>query len=258
MGVGRHAWSRCHDGEWGRACRLTRTKSTNSSRLSRESNSWRGVLRELGLKGTSAQASRSVRRHADGLALDYSHFTGGRGWTIDQFRRSVATAHTWAEVLQMLGLSGGSSQTALKGHAARLGIDVSHLTAHCRPTPDQARISQSPRCEISRVPGRCSRHHGSSSAATRSRGRWSHVQIRLGGRPKGARLFACRSRRPGSVERVTGWRRWTAPSGESRLRPRRHRLLLRHRRGPRVLSVPRRCPSAGLHQISLSPYADSG
>lgn len=93
------------------------------------SRSWRGVLRELGLKGTSAQASRSVRRHADRLALDYSHFTGGRGWTVDQFRRAVETSRTWAEVVQLLGLSGGSSQTALKGHATRLGIDVSHLNA---------------------------------------------------------------------------------------------------------------------------------
>jgi hypothetical protein len=42
------------------------------------STSWRGVLRALGLKATSAYEIRIVRRHAERLKLDASHFRGKR------------------------------------------------------------------------------------------------------------------------------------------------------------------------------------
>jgi hypothetical protein len=42
------------------------------------STSWRGVLRTLGLIGSSTAMIRSARHHADRLGLDYRHFTGHR------------------------------------------------------------------------------------------------------------------------------------------------------------------------------------
>jgi len=100
-------------------------------------HSWRGVLRALGLAATSASAMRSVRRHADGLGLDYAHFTGQRRWNDQQLAEAIASATSWARVAESLGLSGGSSTTTVRGHAARLGLDTAHLArSHPLPNPD--------------------------------------------------------------------------------------------------------------------------
>ena len=101
----------------------------------RASHSWRGVLRALGLSATSAAAMRSVRLHANRLELDYSHFTGQRRWTDPQLVAAIASATSWAEVAQTLGLAGGSSTTTIRGHAVRLGLDTAHLAAPRNPQP---------------------------------------------------------------------------------------------------------------------------
>jgi len=41
--------------------------------------------------------------------------------------RAVAASRSWDQVVVRLALSGGSSATALKGHATRLGLDFSHF-----------------------------------------------------------------------------------------------------------------------------------
>jgi PD-(D/E)XK endonuclease len=92
------------------------------------SRSWRGVLRALGLAGTSAAAMRSVRAHADRLELDYTHFTGQRRWTDQELAAAINSATTWAQVTEALGLVGGSSMTTIRGHAVRLGLDTAHLS----------------------------------------------------------------------------------------------------------------------------------
>lgn len=91
------------------------------------SRSWRGVLRALGLAGTSAAAMRSARAHADRLELDYSHFTGQRRWTDQELAAAIKSATTWTQVTEALGLVGGSSTTTIRGHAVRLGLDTAHL-----------------------------------------------------------------------------------------------------------------------------------
>ena len=88
------------------------------------SQSWRGVLRALGLAGTSP---RSVRQHVDRLGLDHSHFTGQRRWTDPQLTAALSDARSWQQVSDRLGLKGGSCASGLKGHARRLGLDVTHL-----------------------------------------------------------------------------------------------------------------------------------
>jgi hypothetical protein len=96
----------------------------------RSSRSWRGVLRSLGLTATSAGSMRAVRRRADALGLDYSHFTGQRRWSDGDLADAVEASRTWTEVVDRLGLAstGGSSQALVKSHAARLSLDVAHLT----------------------------------------------------------------------------------------------------------------------------------
>ncbi len=92
-----------------------------------ESTSWRGVLRELGLTASSSAAMRSVRSHADTLCLDYDHFKGRRRWTEVDLRRAVAHSSTWSEVAEVLELDACDIEV-LRGHAARLDLDVAHLT----------------------------------------------------------------------------------------------------------------------------------
>jgi hypothetical protein len=99
----------------------------------RASHSWRGVLRALGLSATSAAAMRSARAHADRLGLGYSHFTGQRRWTDQQLVAAIASASSWTQVAETLGLVGGSSTTTIRGHAARLGLDTAHLAPPRKP-----------------------------------------------------------------------------------------------------------------------------
>jgi hypothetical protein len=97
--------------------------------------SWRGVIRELGLKGRSTATYRPLRRHATRLELDTSHFTGQRRWRDDDLAAAVAASRSWHQVQLRLGLSGGGSVAALKGHALRLGIDSSHFGLLPEPSP---------------------------------------------------------------------------------------------------------------------------
>lgn len=108
-----------------------------------DNHSWRGVLRALGLSATSSAAIRSVRQRADELRCDYSHFRGQRTWSERELADAVASARTWHEVADRLGLAGGSSQTTIRGHVARLGIDASHLRPPS-PRPDGQAIEREP------------------------------------------------------------------------------------------------------------------
>lgn len=92
------------------------------------SRSWRGVMRELGLCVTSAGSIQVVKRHVVRLGLDTSHFTGQRRWSDAQLKRSITNAYSWREVFTELGLLGsGDDRTRVKGHAIRLGLDLSRL-----------------------------------------------------------------------------------------------------------------------------------
>jgi PD-(D/E)XK endonuclease len=98
--------------------------------------SWRGVCRALGLKGTSAGVLRTVKRHAERLDLDTAHFTHQRTWSDTQLRVAVRSASTWSDVLCELGLTDrGETRVRVKGHAIRLGLDVSHLRGQTAERP---------------------------------------------------------------------------------------------------------------------------
>ena len=100
---------------------------------------------ELGFgdRSRSAGAIRIVRRRADELGLDQSHFRGKRLWSDVQLRDAVAECQSWQEVLSRLGLSTkgeGNPKAHIKGHAVRLGLDTSHLNrvSHTGRQPDEA------------------------------------------------------------------------------------------------------------------------
>ncbi|MCL2581073.1 MAG: group I intron-associated PD-(D/E)XK endonuclease [Streptosporangiales bacterium] len=96
-----------------------------------KSTSWRAVARELGLKSNSAGTVRIIRRRAEQLGADTSHFRGARGWSDAQLREALTSACSWDEAITTLGLSShsGNIRPFLKGHAIRLGIDCGHLAS---------------------------------------------------------------------------------------------------------------------------------
>jgi hypothetical protein len=73
-----------------------------------------------------------VRRRADVLGLDHGHVTGNRRWTHEELVEAVAGSASWAQVAETLGLVADSTRT-LRGHAARLGLDVAHLDESLAP-----------------------------------------------------------------------------------------------------------------------------
>jgi hypothetical protein len=110
---------------------MTRYSDAELAAAVAQARSWRGVLRRLGLPAQSAGAMRSARRRADALGLDHRHFTGQRRWSDAELAAAVAGSRTWSEVSPRLGLAGpsGSTVASLRSHAARLGLDVTHLSA---------------------------------------------------------------------------------------------------------------------------------
>ena len=113
----------------------------------RSATSWRGVMRELGLESTSAGAIRFVRHRAEELVLDTSHFRGMRSWSDAQLSAAIASAKTWDDVTQQLGLSpnSGNIRPFLKSHAIRLGLDCGHLTIRSPVAPpERKRLAPDP------------------------------------------------------------------------------------------------------------------
>jgi hypothetical protein len=101
------------------------------------SANWRHVMRTLGLNASSAGAIRIVRRHADNLGLDTSHFRGKRAWSDSQLRRAVVDAQSWDELLTALGLAprSGNGKVRVKAHAMRMGLDLAHLEKPAADSP---------------------------------------------------------------------------------------------------------------------------
>lgn len=84
------------------------------------SHSWRGVLRELGMKGLH---TATARRRAARLGLDTSHFTGQRPWSNQQLEDAVSSSSSWNEVCTKLL----TDPRTAKRHATSLGLKVAHL-----------------------------------------------------------------------------------------------------------------------------------
>lgn len=98
--------------------------------------SWRSVARELGLKGTSSGVIRGLKRRAEILGLDSSHFVGSRTWSDADLRVAIAAANTWSDVLRAIDVSDTAEARArVKGRTTRLGIDTAHLQKAPAPVP---------------------------------------------------------------------------------------------------------------------------
>ncbi|MGF6824366.1 hypothetical protein M2317_003295 [Microbacterium sp. ZKA21] len=91
--------------------------------------SWRDVLRRLGAATTSGGSIKAVRDRADSLELDYSHFRGRTRWREEDLESAIVNATTWEGAVSALRMTDVPSVASLKGHAARLGVNVGHLAS---------------------------------------------------------------------------------------------------------------------------------
>ncbi|MDR0342919.1 MAG: hypothetical protein LBI49_07305 [Nocardiopsaceae bacterium] len=93
------------------------------------SRSWRGVMRELGIPVTSSRAITAAKQDLARLRIGTSHFTGQRTWSDPQLKRAFAYAQSWGELLVALGLDphSGDARGRVRGHAMRLGLDLSKV-----------------------------------------------------------------------------------------------------------------------------------
>jgi PD-(D/E)XK endonuclease len=92
-------------------------------------HSWRGVLRELGYATTNGRTAALLRRRAELLDIDASHFRGARTWSDTDLRAAIQAATSWGSVLRDLGFGtgGGNVMAAIKARAMQLGLDYSHI-----------------------------------------------------------------------------------------------------------------------------------
>lgn len=96
--------------------------------------SWRGVARALGLRSTSG--GWFLSKHAACLGLDTSHFSGPRRWSDQELEDAVSSCSTWSGVSERLGLRNDRrTSIRLRGHAMRIGLDVTHLNDQTEPLP---------------------------------------------------------------------------------------------------------------------------
>jgi hypothetical protein len=65
----------------------------------------------------------TVRRRAELLSLDWSHFTGQRRWSDLDLRNAIASSTSWNQVAITLGCPA----SAAKRHALRLDIPFAHI-----------------------------------------------------------------------------------------------------------------------------------
>lgn len=106
---------------------------TIDSQLLREtvarSQSWRGVLRHLGLPASSSSSTRILRQRCDVEEVSYHHFAGQRAWLDAELASATRSAATWADLTASLGYAAnsGSARSTVRARARLLGIDVAHL-----------------------------------------------------------------------------------------------------------------------------------
>jgi hypothetical protein len=113
----------------GDSSNLRKCSDTELTRAVAASNSWRGLMRALGLPETSPKIILRIKQDITRLALNTSHFTMRNTWSEGQLKRAIANAHSWSDLLPALGLQPGSDdgRMRVKANARRLGLDVSRL-----------------------------------------------------------------------------------------------------------------------------------
>ena len=120
------------------------TTDNDSRSRWRRANRGAGSCGNWASMGTSAACRASCRGRATSSSLDSSHFTGQRRWSEDDLAAAVACVTYLAPGQQRLGLAGGGSATALKGHATAARNRRAHFGAAGVVNADAAADSSVP------------------------------------------------------------------------------------------------------------------
>src|SRR5258708_13050955 len=106
-----------------------------------QAQSWRGVLRNLGLYQNGPIPV--VKREAQRLGLDASHFGSRVRWTDARLTAALDEAASWPQLLSALGMRPESRRSREKGkaRAAQLGLALYHLA---RPPRTQTKLPERP------------------------------------------------------------------------------------------------------------------
>lgn len=100
--------------------------------------SWRGVLRNLGLYQSGP--IHVVKREAARLDLDTSHFGSGVRWTDAQLTAALAEAASWPQLLLLYLIpvmaAAGKASLWLNGYEVFIVGDASSLMVSLDPTQD--------------------------------------------------------------------------------------------------------------------------
>lgn len=68
-----------------------------------------------------------MRSHSARIGVDVEHLVRRRRWTEPSPRAAVSSATTWQSVADAMDLHSRTAVATIKGHVARLGLDVSHI-----------------------------------------------------------------------------------------------------------------------------------
>jgi PD-(D/E)XK endonuclease len=90
-----------------------------------QATSWADLLRLFGYQPSSTGARQALRRDLQHYGIETNHFVGQRTWSDEALIAAAATAGTWAELLDALGLSASSrSCDSVRSAARRLGVEL--------------------------------------------------------------------------------------------------------------------------------------
>jgi len=101
------------------------------------SNSWRGVLRQLGYATSNGYLSQRLRHRAADLGIDYSHFPVRQIWSVEELEAAVRKATNWGAAAVELGVyPNGANVARLKAAADRAGISYVHFPSSFVPNAE--------------------------------------------------------------------------------------------------------------------------
>lgn len=93
------------------------------------SSNWTELAEKLNLKSSSSSIIPSLKKAAEDLSLDYSHFKGSTKYSYEDISKAVRESFSYTNVLKILGLKPvGGNFNHISKRIKQFDIDTSHFT----------------------------------------------------------------------------------------------------------------------------------